>query len=830
MPPDFTELLKNFLAAPVYYALPLGVGLLVCRPFQAVLTRTQHVLLAYFCGLVLICVVMVAREHAVPSRQPIQWFAGAIVLAALAGFALGRRLFAPDANAARAALEYLAVVPVFALGYALRFTVYSDFPVTDLFQATHLMKGALEFGRFDVLNPFAAGSYIPVIPVIEGLMVRYLGFDPLLGAWILPALATVLKFLACRAAFQSVLSERSARFFATAAAACFFSAITPTNGELALLGSLLVFSLAARCAADGRIVSAGGAVAAGLLGLGLGYAAARSAPWTFVAVLAAAAALPAAAARLRLPRALLAIPVLLIALSPLHRSTLAFAPTALLAGVALPWLSNWLREGGLARLRSMGATVALATGLAGAGAIGLLAWVLLNPGEDMRDVGPGKWLVETLLNATFAKANIQAGAGPKVALFELARAIMPSLALSAALLVALALLRQTRNPAAGTAALASAQALAAWTLAVLFGSVLLLGVPFVYRSGFFLIVLLVTALAGAWRALGQPGASGSMRAVAAFAALCVLAIPLFYRCGAASPCERAEYLDMAGTLLTVVGGLVLAGAALVGARRRAAGWLLPAALVGLFALESSVSRAYFMPYSYGAKSGSEIRPVSHLSREEVKLAAALWHRGGRIVIVSDPYTMANLRALTGLNSLVTYSNLATLSEATDARLREWLREVLAPAKMLRTCSTRHPLEFLDETVNSSEFNYWLARLSGPQDRGGDVLREFGLSDTLLMTVHPGRKGQPDRFPDHRWRGPAIRKLEARFPEGIAILLVVSRKTLHWMRDGEEAGYFPDVGPLDVDLLEQLKRRCGAEVYDARFALIQLAKESPGRGH
>jgi hypothetical protein len=69
-----------------------------------------------------------------------------------------------------------------------------------------------------------------------------------------------------------------------------------------------------------------------------------------------------------------------------------------------------------------------------------------------------------------------------------------------------------------------------------------------------------------------------------------------------------------------------------------------------------------------------------------------------------------------------------------------------------------------------------------------------------------------------------------FPEGIAILLVVSRKTLRWMRDGEEAGYFPDVGPLDVDLLEQLKRRCGAEVYDARFALIQLAKESPGRGH
>jgi hypothetical protein len=188
--------------------------------------------------------------------------------------------------------------------------------------------------------------------------------------------------------------------------------------------------------------------------------------------------------------------------------------------------------------------------------------------------------------------------------------------------------------------------------------------------------------------------------------------------------------------------------------------------------------------------------------------------------------MSNLRALTGLNSLVTYSNLDTLSPAGVVRLREWLREVVEPSKGRKSCTPRHPLEIVDDSVNTSEFNYWLARTSDPKVPGSEVLRSFGLRDTFFTTVHPSRRGVPDAFPDHEWRKPAIERLEARFPGQPAVLLVVDSKTLRWARSEDEVEYFPDVSPLDPALAERLRTRCGAQLHDGRFALVRFPMAAP----
>src|SRR5688572_16329785 len=103
------ELVRAVLAAPVYYGLPLGVGFLLTWPLESALTRTQHALLAYFCGLVLICAVMVAREHAVPAQLNVHWFSFLILLAAVTGFGVGHRLFAWNGAAKIAAVDYLVV-------------------------------------------------------------------------------------------------------------------------------------------------------------------------------------------------------------------------------------------------------------------------------------------------------------------------------------------------------------------------------------------------------------------------------------------------------------------------------------------------------------------------------------------------------------------------------------------------------------------------------------------------------------------------------------------------------------------------------------------------
>jgi hypothetical protein len=70
--------------------------------------------------------------------------------------------------------------------YAQAIYVYfilSRFPVTDLFQEVHTMKGAEELARVGVLNPLAASSYIPVKPVMNGILIKAFRYDQLVDIW-----------------------------------------------------------------------------------------------------------------------------------------------------------------------------------------------------------------------------------------------------------------------------------------------------------------------------------------------------------------------------------------------------------------------------------------------------------------------------------------------------------------------------------------------------------------------------------------------------------------------------------------------------------------------
>jgi len=821
-------LVSTLLAAPLYYAVPFGVGLLLTRPFESSLTRTQRALLAYLSGLVLICAVVVAREQATPAYLSIHFFAAPIFMAALAGFAVGYRFFAWNGAARIAAQDFLIVLPVFAIGLLVRFAVFSDYPVTDLFQATHLMKGAQEFGRFDILNPFTAGSYVPAIQVMEGLLVRYLAFDGLVGAWILPLLATLPKFLACRAAFQSVLRTRESALFATAVTACFLSSVTPTNGDLATLGSLLAFSLVASNARDGRARTAAWVLATGFAALVLGHFAARSAPLAFIAVLVAVAVvLPRLSRVAALPSSLLALPLLVVALAPLHRSTLAFIPLTLFAGVMLPLLTAWL-ERQRASAQIVGAGVGILTAVVGAWTIGLLAWILVHPGEDMREAALYDWLLDVLLGATASGSNVIVGAGPKVALFELGRAMSPSFAVLAGICVTLGFLQVVRWPGLARAGgwMAARQSLVAWGLAVALGAFLLLGVPFVYRSGFLVIVLLAIALAAAFDAFVEARAKLLYRAVLLVVATYVAGvIPLAYRCGAITRCIAPEYLELVSPFVLGLGTIVL-GAAILGVvfahGGRAFRYGTQAALVLLFALEIGINRAYFMPYAYGAKRITEEKAVSHLSRSEIALAAELRNWKNPVVLISDPFTMANLRALTGLNSIVTYSNLDTISPVGGTRLRAWLRDIIEPRGGSAACTRQHPLDITYDSANGAEFNYWLARLaSGPGVSGGEILHSFGYHKSFVPRVDPSMHRVSDRPPDHEWRCKAIQN---RVEGGPLVLLVIDQKTVAWARGEQDLSYFPDVSPLDPKLIASLRARCPLEVYDNRFAIIPFSME------
>jgi hypothetical protein len=836
---EASAFVKSLLAAPVYYLLPLGVGLLATAFFKSGLTRTQHVLLAYLVGLVAITALLVAREQGRIDAWPIEPIAAAIALAALAGFVVARRIFRWDAAARSALIDFAVVSPVFALAYLFRFGMFSDYPLTDLFQATHLMKGALDFGRFDMLNPFTTASYVPATQVLEGLMVRFLGFEPLPGIWLLSALSVAPKFLALRSVVQNVFQAREERLLALAAAACFMSSITPTNGDLAMLGSLLVFALAISAANSGRLLRSTLVVAVGVAALGAGYLAARTMPLVYLSILAATCALPLLANRLPIGAAGLALVSLIIAIVPVHRSAMAFVPVGLACGALLPLLAVWA-----GRHRRHALTLAVACGaitvVGGLAAIGVLQWVALHPADDMREFAPSRWVVETILQATLSgNFDIIAGSGPKVALFELGRAMSPSFVAAAALVAALCWWRTIRarggvddgSDAAGL----SHEALAAWLLAVGIGCVGLVGIPFVYRSGFFIIALVAIALAAGLAAVMRaPHPERINRLLLALvAAYVTLAIPLAYGCAPPFSCTGTRYLEMADPFITATATLTLAGAlaGIAFAKQRVARAVItPAVLVLLFTLEFGMSRAYFMPHSYGSAAARSGGVISHLSEQEIELAQVIRAFGGAAILVSDPYTMANLRALTGLNSAVSFSNLDSQSPAAAQRLRTWLRAVVFGEKS-GVCADLSPLAMIDGYTSSPEFNYWLARVSSPQLSGREVLGLFGYRNSFVLSGLPSLiKGTDPPDFHHGWRRDALKLAAAHraflssdpWAREPMFLVVVGRKTVRWALHDRQIGYFPDVAPLERKLVDDLAARCEMRLHDGRFALIRFS--------
>lgn len=826
--------LTSALAAPLYYLLPLGVGLLLTQPLAGGLTRTQRALCAYLTGLVAICALLVAREHLLPARLSLDLCAGAIAVASLAGIALGGNFFRWDGAARRAALEYAVVLPVFAVAYLLRFAVFSDYPATDLFQATHLMKAALDFGRFDMLNPFTAGSYPPVIPVVEGLLFRYLGFEPLHGVWVLSALSTLPKFLALRAAVQPALATRAERVFAVAAAACFLSAFTPTNGELAMLGSLAVFSLVLHASREPGPPRHAACAVLAVAAFVAAYLAARAAPLVYLATLGLACALPMAAARLRQPAVVLAVVPLVVAVIPLHRSAMLFIPLALGCASLLSLLRRW-RGWTLGAGRKLVIATAALTAVTGLATLGLLGWFLTHPAQDLRELDAYRWIVATVLRSTFDdNPEIVLGSGPKVALFELGRAMSPSFvafAIGLTTYVALRALWGAGTAPGYAAARETRDAVVAWTLAVALGCGLLLGIPFAYRSGFLIIVLLAIALAaaGAVAARDERATRIDLAVLALAGGYSLAVIPLAYRCAPLVSCERSAYSELARPLLAALSVLALAAVlgGILGHRHAPARrMLVRVALVLVFALEFAVSKTYFFPYAYGVRPASS-GTVSHLSKAEIELAKRIRGLGGNVILVSDPATMANLRALTGLNSVITFSNLDTLSPSALARYKSWFRALLESEER-RVCSGQRLLAALGGALSSAEFNYWLARLSRPGESGAEILHGFGYRNSLVLTAEVSAARSSLETIDRLWYAGALRNA-AKLAGSPLYLVVVNRKTVEWARGDATAGYYPDVGSLDPGLVERLRLRCDAQMHDGRFLLIPFPAAGDGEG-
>jgi hypothetical protein len=330
-----------------------------------------------------------------------------------------------------------------------------------------------------------------------------------------------------------------------------------------------------------------------------------------------------------------------------------------------------------------------------------------------------------------------------------------------------------------------------------------------------------------------------------------------YGCIAGRWCESPNYVTLAAPLLAALGFAAVAGVVYglwSPARSPQLRIITSMVLVLIFSFEVTAGRTYFMPYSHGPLDSASRQTLSHLSESELEIAASIRGFGEKVVLISDPHTMANLRALTGLNSIVSFSNLDTMGPETTELIRSWIRSIVTRPPNSQSCGP-HPVSAVLKHASAAEFNYWLVRHWKAIWSGSVALGIFGYRDSFLLTEGP-RPDQlvtardllprahdllprahdelaPRGIPRHAWRQAALADVAATaslpgressgdpWEREPMFLLVINQKTLDWASSAVPVSYYADTRTLDRMLLEDLHTRCDVRVHDGRFALVRF---------
>lgn len=788
---SISSLAAALLTAPGLLLVPTGLGLAATygmsgrRP--ADLTALQALLLAYFVGLFLFILLFVASERllAEPLRPGV--LTGSIWVVALAGWWRLRALLAVPREAMRPLL-IVAVISglLVAVRYATTIVIYSDFPVLDLFQRIQFHGGAWEFARNLTLNPFVASSYIPFQQLQLGLFLRLTGADPLVAEWIWPLVMAPLQIGAFYAFFSGLLPQRQARIlaFAVAFAQCGLS--NPTNGTIAELASITVLSIL--LAGTRHDEAHARAIALRLLALVIG-----------IAIGLTLMKLPLAGAGL----ASFAM-ILLCGILMAGTRYGSLAAITLLAAVALPF-----HRGALLFLVLGGATVA---------AYGYLVLAQQNAGEKvrrflrglliavmavaaamtarillLREGQPdafGLWsffdlllmpLAGKSLSVVAVDGDLAPGAGSRIALFEFVRAVSP---LVVGVVTAYCALLSFPPFRRCWGVLRDEDEARALSLVLLFFGlviVILTGFPFIHRASFLAILLVSGAIAHIFLST-RFHAFASRPLAFALAACGIAVVAAVY--ALASP-DVQPYLERALPVFAVL-GIALATMPFVGrGRLKPWKWRNGAILVLAITAETAASSTYFKRYAFSSQAPPSSGALASFDERDLALARFIADRtNGREILVSDPKTMAFLRARTGLYPFLASSNLGTVDVAASEELVSLLNTTISERPDPQLCGK---LSAMLEAGNSAIYSYGAARHGVSPQSGESVLDALGYDNRMV----PSYNGQL--------------AAASNVAMGQRFLIIFDRTTMDWLRDPKDLRYFPVHGPLPSRVIANLDR-------------------------
>ncbi|MCK1681767.1 hypothetical protein IVA87_20700 [Bradyrhizobium sp. 147] len=641
--------------APAFYLAPTGFGLFLLWPL-----RNRHLAarlpIAFLVGAVFMTRLyeLAEERHVVEEffSDSIWWVALLSILGILGSVAWSRRT---PVRWDAVALAAMIAVPSFFFCY---FWI-SSYPFTDVFQDIHPMKMAEEFAKTHVLNGVDGMSYIPVKPVLNGLMIGAVDYDQLVGVWALAPWTAVFRLLVAWHATRLVGSDGN-RVLAFVLLAGMLLAFDMTNGVMCAFGAILLLVELVEFGQRFERKPLGAAVVL-LLPISVYL------EWRFLgrdpvpSLVAMTLALATMAAvwspQPQLGRALLVV-VLVGCLVQLHRGSMLFVTVAAGAGAALTMRNS------LAVLWPAAITgrFLLPIGL-GASAIVIaasLSHISLPFSLEEFYVS----ILSSLIRVDGPETML--GTGAKNAAIEWVQAIGPLMAI----MIGAVILWSTVTKL-GRKIWAMPSFVIPWGLASGLTCVILTGLPYVYRSAplacvFFAIALSV-ALPLLWFHLRQPLSLPALvlLGLGGMYGVLMLAVPS---------------LSLYGRFYWPVLICLIAAAAATFYCMRAApkyrGAVLVASIATAIAADRLSEKVALFPHVYGVPP-SPVAYISHYGAEDLAAGEAIDQLPADTVAVSDPYTLSIVRARSGLNTTFSYSNLDTLNEFSETHLRGALLAIRA---------------------------------------------------------------------------------------------------------------------------------------------------------
>jgi hypothetical protein len=819
-------LLTDFLVAPLYFLVPAGFALLLFSTgngsvfLRKAIGRSSTFILGYVVGCVIVTLIFFLREKYRLTAVGISGVYIALHAGALLGFLRSRDIFRPNGNTWGDSKLLVMVTPLFLITYGITYFVFSDYPLRDVFQETHFMKGALGLSRFDVLNPFSADSYIPVIQTMNGLLHHYYGYDLLRAQWVAPAMVFVFFFLILNATIRSFGLSETTHWIALAICMIFVGETWLfSNGVLVSLISLLFLPLYAYAEKDPEQKTYHKYLFVFVPAVTL-FAVYRFKGFAFsyesiLALLAAGALFSGFFIRHgRMLAATYAAVLIAMCLPLLHRGSLLFASIALTLVIArrlfMPRDTQMGPRRGTGKVYVAGLFVGILVAVtAGSVVLNELGYTFYRP-----DLFALFNLVSENILGTKINSEILLGVGERVALIEMARLITPLAAVLACsgFFACGALLFLGRSTACAPAehpmTMKNEEFLygAAWLWIAACALILfvLTGFPYAYRAGFIPAILLGIFLAKCvqfflvgWKADRQR-LFFSMIIVTAVLACTMIAAFAVYGVRLNETDIESRYLRWFHPWqLAFLAALVLLVVSFVMARRKKYGvYLLYAFLVAGLLFDKELLAIRLMGYSYGDDVPRDSATVSHYTRLELDVAEALHELPLTSVLASDPYTLSILRARTGLESIVTYSNLDVLSPRAERKLKSALNTVFSVSRSEAGSGRRQVCQSLLSLAEdgASELNYTYAVLEG-----GYPLIPLGT------TPLPETVSGPALQNGNRMQGWASRFVDPDSETPWMFVAVVSEKSFRWanLPAGERAGYFPMNAPLDPSMVNDL---------------------------